>query len=228
MTRLFDDDEDAAKRGITRVHTHIGDDVTGPQPPVATTVVGGSVPCIHGYYGGIGDGCPQCGGTVLDPSFGPMTGPILGTVVFGPGTGTDPTPGTTIFGPGPWMPQVDTVVDDTNPKDRLGAKKPPLTLVPPALVIYTSRVMALGAAKYGPYNWREKKVKLSVYIEAAMRHLMALFDGEDTDPESGMPHSAHAAACMGIILDALATGNLIDDRPIKGAAARLLAELTNK
>lgn len=115
-----------------------------------------------------------------------------------------------------------------NPKDALGAKKPPLTLVPPALAIYTSRVMELGAKKYGPYNWREFPVKYTVYIEAAMRHLYAAFDGEDIDPESNMPHIAHAAACMAILLDALALGNLIDDRPIKGPAAKSIQQLTKE
>jgi hypothetical protein len=113
-----------------------------------------------------------------------------------------------------------------NPKDLLGMTKPPLTLVPAALPIITSIVMKLGAKKYGPYNWREKKVRRTVYIEAAMRHLLSALDGEDADPESGMPHEAHAAACMGIILDALVTVNLVDDRPTPGAAAKLIAILT--
>lgn len=113
-----------------------------------------------------------------------------------------------------------------NPKDILGLKKPPLRLVPSALVIFVSRVMGLGAEKYGPYNWRKKKVRYTVYIEAAQRHLYQALDGEDIDPESGQPHIAHAAACCGIILDAMATGNLVDDRPTPGAASRLLTELT--
>jgi dATP/dGTP diphosphohydrolase len=113
-----------------------------------------------------------------------------------------------------------------NPKDALGLKKPPLRLVPSSALFYMARVMGLGAAKYGPYNWRERKVRRSIYLEAAMRHILSALDGEDIDPESGVPHEAHAAACMGIVLDALATGNLVDDRPVKGAAARLIAEHT--
>lgn len=118
------------------------------------------------------------------------------------------------------------IEDDTNPKDHVGATKPPLHLVPPALLLYLSRVMGLGAAKYGPYNWRTKKVKYSIYLDAAMRHLLAALDGESDDPESGMPHLAHVAACCGIILDAQVTGNLIDDRPAKGKAAELTRWLT--
>lgn len=113
-----------------------------------------------------------------------------------------------------------------NPKDAIGMRKPPLRLVPSAALIYMSRVMGLGASKYGPYNWRSNAVLRTVYLEAAMRHILQALDGEDVDPESGMPHEAHAAACMAIVLDALATGNLIDDRPTPGAAAALIDQLT--
>jgi hypothetical protein len=115
-----------------------------------------------------------------------------------------------------------------NPKDILGMKKPPMHLVPSSLKIHVAKVMELGARKYGPYNWRQKKVPYTVYLSAAMRHLDQALDGEDADPESGQPHAAHAAACMGIILDALACDCLIDDRPAKGAASRLISEFTEK
>lgn len=118
--------------------------------------------------------------------------------------------------------------DKSNPKDLIGDTKPPLHLVPPALLISTSMVMKLGAKKYGPYNWRNNKVRRTVYLAAAMRHLLSALDGEDFDPESGEPHEANAAACMGIILDALATGNLIDDRPAKGKAAEMIRARTEK
>lgn len=116
----------------------------------------------------------------------------------------------------------------TNPKDILGLQKPPLRLLPAAGSLYTAMVMGLGAQKYGPYNWREHPVRLTVYLEAAQRHLLAVQDGQDTDMESGMPHAAHVAACMFIVLDALATGNLIDDRNEPGAAAELIAVLTER
>jgi hypothetical protein len=115
-----------------------------------------------------------------------------------------------------------------NPKDKLGLTKPRLSLVPPPLMIYVSKVMELGAKKYGPYNWRGNAVLATVYVEAAMRHLLAYLDGEALDPESGQPHTAHVAACMGILLDAEATGNLDDDRPTPGAAGRLIMEMSVK
>ena len=102
---------------------------------------------------------------------------------------------------------------DTNPKTAFGAQKTPLHLIPPPAMAAEARVMALGAKKYGPYNWREHAVSASVYQAAALRHLMAAWEGEDVDPESGESHWAHARACLGILLDARHHGKLNDDRP---------------
>jgi hypothetical protein len=115
-----------------------------------------------------------------------------------------------------------------NPKDLVGMTKPPLRLVPGALMLHCARVMALGARKYGPYNWREKAVRYTIYLEAAMRHIISALDGEENDPESGEPHTAHAAACMGIVLDAKSLGKLIDDRPFPGKSAELIKQMTEK
>jgi hypothetical protein len=115
-----------------------------------------------------------------------------------------------------------------NPKDRLGLNKVRLSLVPPSSIIYQALAMEDGAVKYGPYNWRENKVVVSIYIDAAMRHLQSYFDGEECAQDSKKPHLGHALACIGIIVDALETGNLVDDRPKPGAAARLIAELEAK
>lgn len=116
--------------------------------------------------------------------------------------------------------------DEENPKDRIGATKPPLHLIPPAAEILEAVVMGLGAAKYGPFNWRTANVKATIYIAAAKRHLLQWLDGQDDDPESGVSHLAHARACLGILLDALATGHLVDDRPAPGVAAALVERHT--
>ena len=58
--------------------------------------------------------------------------------------------------------------------------------------------------------------------------LMAWLDGEENAADSGKPHLAHALACLGIIVDAKETGNLVDDRPLPGVAAKLIAELEQK
>ena len=82
-----------------------------------------------------------------------------------------------------------------------------------------------GAEKYGPYNWREKKVPARTYIAAAQRHLADFLDGEALATDSGVHHLGHVIGCCAIVLDAMETGNLIDDRPKPGAAAAILARL---
>jgi len=99
-------------------------------------------------------------------------------------------------------------------------------LVPPAAIIHEAKAMMDGAQKYGPYNWRENSVAASVYIAAAMRHIYSWLDGEELAEDSECHHLGHARACLGLLLDALETGNLVDDRPIKGAAADLIKRFT--
>ncbi|WP_370200055.1 dATP/dGTP diphosphohydrolase domain-containing protein [Bradyrhizobium elkanii] len=50
--------------------------------------------------------------------------------------------------------------------------------------MHTAMAMKNGAKKYGPYNWRSNKVRMTIYIEAAQRHLAALLDGEDKASDS--------------------------------------------
>ena len=113
-----------------------------------------------------------------------------------------------------------------NPKDRVGARKPPLHLIPASAEIVEGAVMELGAKKYGPFNWRSEPVRASIYVAAAKRHLAQWLDGEDHDAESGISHLAHARACLGILLDALAVDTCIDDRPPQGIATALIEKLT--
>jgi hypothetical protein len=91
---------------------------------------------------------------------------------------------------------------DRNPKTRVGSRKVPLHLVPPSAKHYLAQALADGAAKYGAYIW----------------------DGEDLAADSQVHHIAHAMACCAILLDALSLGLLHDDRPTRGAAARLQTE----
>lgn len=121
----------------------------------------------------------------------------------------------------------------TNPKDLIGVKKVSITKFPQVALIYGARAMMDGAEKYGPYNWRQNAVVASIYVDALLRHIAAWYDQREENAEdSGIHHLGHAMACLGIILDARETGNLIDDRPEDGAAATLLkklnAEIANK
>jgi Domain of unknown function (DUF5664) len=117
----------------------------------------------------------------------------------------------------------------TNPKDLLGIKKVQLNLVPASSIIYQALAMEDGAVKYGPYNWRSNKVIASIYVAAAIRHLQQWYDeSEELAKDSKKPHLGHALACIGIIVDAIETGNLVDDRPVPGAASRLIEKWEKK
>lgn len=116
--------------------------------------------------------------------------------------------------------------NDNNPKTRMGNLKVPMHLIPPAAKIHLAEALRNGAEKYGPYNWRDEKISSSVYRGAMERHMDAWWDGEDAATDSGVHHLAHVMACCALVLDALACDMLIDDRPPRGAAARLLEELT--
>lgn len=116
------------------------------------------------------------------------------------------------------------LTDSANPKQAFGDKKLPVHLVPPALMLEAALNMGDGAEKYGPYNWRHKKVEAMTYVAAIQRHLAAFLDGEDVDPESkrGATHLGAIAACVGILTDARNMGNLIDNRPPKGSAGDMI------
>lgn len=124
----------------------------------------------------------------------------------------------------------------SNPKDLLGAKKPSLSKIPAVALLWESLAMMDGAGKYDPYNWRANAVVASIYVDAAKRHLDLWFEGQRVADDSGCHHLGHARACLGILLDAESTGNLIDDRPIvvtdKGDSAaayqRTLKEVTEQ
>jgi hypothetical protein len=113
--------------------------------------------------------------------------------------------------------------EGVNPKDLIGVTKSPLRFVPPAGIAQAAKVMALGAKKYGPYNWRDYPIQNMVYVEAMLRHLYAYMDGQTIDPESGCNHLAHVAAGALIALDAEASGTLKDSRPKGGNAAEVMA-----
>lgn len=113
---------------------------------------------------------------------------------------------------------------DDNPKSLVGATKVPLHLVPPSAKHYLALALENGAKKYGPYNWRDADISISTYKAALERHMDAFWDGEDFAEDSGVHHVAHAMACCALILDALSIGKLKDDRPTKGASARLQKE----
>ena len=106
-------------------------------------------------------------------------------------------------------------IDESNPKDLIGQKKVPMSQFPPIAAAWGSAAMLDGTIKYGYRNYRDKKVRATVYVDACMRHLSAWVEGEDAAEDSGIKHLGHAIACLGILLDAEANNTLLDDR-VKG------------
>jgi len=102
-----------------------------------------------------------------------------------------------------------------SPKNRSGAAKPQLQLIPPVASEIMAASLAQGA-KHGPWNWRTQKISLMQHIGAIKRHTDALVAGEAADVD-GNDHLGAIMATAGIIADARAHGTLIDDRPfVKG------------
>jgi len=62
------------------------------------------------------------------------------------------------------------------------------------------KALMFGEKKYSRFNYKTgfKNTRLTA---AALRHIMAYQDGEDNDPESGLPHLAHAMVALGMLLD---------------------------
>lgn len=89
-----------------------------------------------------------------------------------------------------------TQVGDINSSEkgsgaRYNAGKPDLSLIPLCTLEDEARVWEYGAKKYAKNNWM-KGMNWDIPQACALRHLAAFQRGEDTDPESGLPHIAHA------------------------------------
>lgn len=53
---------------------------------------------------------------------------------------------------------------------------------------------SLETGKYTPFGWKTVPNLKQDKTNAAMRHLVAYMNGEQSDPESGLSHMAHVAA----------------------------------
>lgn len=114
----------------------------------------------------------------------------------------------------------------SNPKDAIGSDKLPLHLWPETATIMGALGLTEGMLKYGRANWRAAGVRASIYYDACRRHLNAWFEGEEADPDSGLPHLAHALACLAIVVDAQAAGMLVDDRQVRGGYRPFIDAMT--
>jgi hypothetical protein len=74
------------------------------------------------------------------------------------------------------------------------------------------RVFDYGRTKYAEWNWA-KGMPWSAVISSCEHHLRAMFLGEVTDPESGLPHSGHAMCNLIMLWTYCETYPEGDDRP---------------
>lgn len=72
--------------------------------------------------------------------------------------------------------------------------KPRMDLVDQSAITGLADVLTFGAKKYAAHNWR-KGLGYSRVLAAMYRHLAAIQQGEDVDPESGLPHIDHVGCC---------------------------------
>lgn len=80
-----------------------------------------------------------------------------------------------------------------------GQKDAQLGAIDPAAIMEVATVAGFGARKYARLNFL-KGYSWSLSYDALQRHLHAFWDGEDRDPESGLPHLAHAAwHCLALL-----------------------------
>ena len=80
-----------------------------------------------------------------------------------------------------------------DPKKTEGMKfdtgKPRWSLLPWNQV---EQILTFGAKKYADNNWQKVENSRARYFDAMQRHLLAWFNGEKKDQESGKSHLAHA------------------------------------
>lgn len=93
-----------------------------------------------------------------------------------------------------------------------GRKPQRMELVPWQAVAVVSEVYGFGASKYDDHNWL-RGYQWSLSFGALMRHLSAWWSGEDTDPESGLSHMAHAGFHVLALLTFEQRFPSLDDRP---------------
>lgn len=102
---------------------------------------------------------------------------------------------------------------------RYNSGKTRYDLVPSHLLRSTARVLEVGEKKYHRWNWVDG-MPFSVVIGCIKRHLAAIEQGEDLDPESGERHAGHVMCnmlflehYMNMIELGVEGADKLDDRP---------------
>ncbi len=70
---------------------------------------------------------------------------------------------------------------------RYNKGKPKISLISSIAITALAVVLTHNIKKYGKYNW-QKGLPWTETIDSLLRHTLAFLDGEDLDPDSGLPH----------------------------------------
>lgn len=95
-----------------------------------------------------------------------------------------------------------------------GRKPEAYSLVPIKPLASVARVYEYGSRKYAPHNWL-KGYPWSWATDALFRHIEAWRGGERLDPETGLPHLAHAVFHLFSLMEFEERGIGEDDRGFK-------------
>ncbi|MEK6881691.1 MAG: dATP/dGTP diphosphohydrolase domain-containing protein [Nanoarchaeota archaeon] len=85
-------------------------------------------------------------------------------------------------------------------------------LIPVVPLEYVALVYGYGIKKYSERNW-ERGYKWSLSIAALFRHIYGFLKGEWLDPESKLPHLAHAVFHLFAVLEWYTTHKELNDLP---------------
>lgn len=106
------------------------------------------------------------------------------------------------------------IVEGFAPK--FDATKVRVDLLPIDPMLQIANVFGFGAKKYFANSYRQgETVVWSRTYGSIMRHMMAFWSGEDKDPESGLPHLAHAGTQLFILMEHAAHNQNKDDRFVR-------------
>ena len=119
-------------------------------------------------------------------------------------------------------PQGNVLQGDEMNGEKHDTGKPRWSLLPRGSIAAILRVLEYGARKYAEGGWAHVPDARRRYYDAAQRHLETWWGGEETDPESGEPHLAHAACCLLFLLAGAETPALVrESRSVHAHACRV-------
>ena len=92
-----------------------------------------------------------------------------------------------------------------------GKPKLSFTLLGREVAAGEAAVWQWGAVKYARGNWL-KGMSWTQSADSLLRHVTALLNGEDLDPETGLPHVDHIVCSAKILSNSYHTRKDLDDR----------------